>query len=99
MLVQLFPLGYAIGKYLPEDESELQKRIDKYFAVLDRGATTENIILPNGHDQMPIQQNIFTIMDKLKTLYPEREFFLSKYENVFEELEKMKISHFYKVNF
>ncbi|MFI2958825.1 MULTISPECIES: mannosylglycerate hydrolase [Priestia] len=88
VLVQLFPLGYAIGKYLPEDESELQKRIDKYFAVLDRGATTKNIILPNGHDQMPIQQNIFTIMDKLKTLYPEREFFLSKYENVFEELEK-----------
>ena len=41
MLVQLFPLGYAIGKYLPEDERELQKRIDKYFAVLDRGATTK----------------------------------------------------------
>ncbi|PAF11586.1 hypothetical protein CHH61_26520, partial [Shouchella clausii] len=38
VLVQLFPLGYAIGKYLPEDEEALQKRIDKYFTVLDRGA-------------------------------------------------------------
>ncbi|MEJ9210071.1 mannosylglycerate hydrolase [Bacillus smithii] len=88
VLVQLFPLGYAIGKYLPEDERKLQERINKYFAVLDRGATTENIILPNGHDQMPIQKNIFTIIEKLKKLYPDREFFLSKYENVFAELEK-----------
>ncbi|OIJ11808.1 alpha-mannosidase [Anaerobacillus alkalilacustris] len=88
VLVQLFPLGYAIGKYLPEDEEALQKRIDKYFTVLDRGATTNNIILPNGHDQMPIQKNIFTIMEKLRKLYPEREFFLSKYENIFTELEK-----------
>jgi mannosylglycerate hydrolase len=88
VLVQLFPLGYAIGKYLPEDEEKLQERINKYFTVLDRGATTENIVLPNGHDQMPIQKNIFTIMEKLKRLYPDREFFLSKYENIFDELEK-----------
>ncbi|MFF3024578.1 mannosylglycerate hydrolase [Gottfriedia sp. NPDC057948] len=90
VLVQLFPLGYAIGKYLPEDEEALQNRIDKYFTVLDRGATTEHIILPNGHDQMPIQKNIFTIIEKLQKLYPEREFFLSKYENVFENLEAQK---------
>jgi mannosylglycerate hydrolase len=88
VLVQLFPLGYAIGKYLPEDEEKLQERIDKYFTVLDRGATTENIILPNGHDQMPIQKNIFTIIEKLERLYPDREFFLSRYENVFAEIEK-----------
>ncbi|PGV53323.1 mannosylglycerate hydrolase [Bacillus sp. AFS037270] len=88
VLVQLFPLGYAIGKYLPEDEEKLQERIDKYFTVLDRGATTENIILPNGHDQMPIQENIFTIIEKLERLYPDRKFFLSKYENVFAEIEK-----------
>ncbi|MFF2875060.1 mannosylglycerate hydrolase [Gottfriedia sp. NPDC057991] len=90
VLVQLFPLGYAIGKYLPEDEEVLKARIDKYFTVLDRGSTTDHIILPNGHDQMPIQKNIFTVIDKLQKLYPEREFFLSKYENVFENLEAQK---------
>ncbi|MGR9047603.1 mannosylglycerate hydrolase [Halobacillus faecis] len=88
VLVQLFPLGYAIGKYLPEDEEALQKRMDKYFSVLDRGATTDHIILPNGHDQMPIQKNIHSIIEKLQRLYPDREFFLSRFENVFEELEK-----------
>lgn len=88
VLVQLMPLGYAIGKYLPEDEEALQKRIDKYFAVLDRGATTDHVLLPSGHDQMPIQKNIFEVMEKLRTLYPDRDFFLSKYENLFDELEK-----------
>lgn len=90
VLAQLFPLGYAIGKYLPTDLSALKSRVDKYFGVLDRGATTDHIILPNGHDQMPIQKNIFEVMDKLRELYPDREFLLSKYENIFEELEKQK---------
>lgn len=88
VLAQLFPLGYAIGKYLPEDKSVLKKRMDKYFGVLDRGATSDEEIIPNGHDQMPIQKNIFDIIKKLDELYPERNFFLSRYENVFDILEK-----------
>lgn len=88
VLVQLLPLGYAIGKYLPVEETALKSRMDKYLPVLDRGAVTEHIILPNGHDQMPIQQNIYQVMDQLKASYPDRNFFLSKYEHVFEELEK-----------
>lgn len=90
VLVQLLPLGYAIGKYLPQDKEKLKERMEKYFSVLDRGATTKNEILPNGHDQMPIQKDIFEVIDKLKELYPERNFILSRYENVFKELEKQK---------
>lgn len=90
VLTQLLPLGYAIGKYLPVEKDALKNRMDKYLSVLDKGATTENIILTNGHDQMPIQKNIFEVIDKLKELYKERDFFLSRYENVFEELEKEK---------
>lgn len=88
VLVQLLPLGYAIGKYLPTDKDILKKRIDGYFKVLDKGATTENIIIPNGHDQMPIQKNIFEIIDILKEIEPNRNYFLSRYEDVFKELEK-----------
>ena len=90
VLVQILPLGYAIGKYLPEDENKLKERMDKYLKVLDSGATTDNILLPHGHDQMPIQKNIFSIIDKLKKLYPSRNFFLSSFENVFKEIEKQK---------
>ncbi|EMJ6347470.1 TPA: mannosylglycerate hydrolase [Clostridioides difficile] len=88
VLVQILPLGYAIGKYLPMNEDELRTRMDKYLPVLDKGATTDHIILPNGHDQMPIQKNIFEVIYKLKECYPERKFFLSRYENIFKELEK-----------
>ncbi|WP_270179769.1 mannosylglycerate hydrolase [Alkalihalobacillus sp. CinArs1] len=88
VLVQLMPLGYAIGKYLPEEEEALQTRMDKYFKVLDRGATGEDVLLPNGHDQMPIQQNIYDVISKLEKLYPEREFFLSRYEDLLEKIEK-----------
>ncbi|MCC9625216.1 mannosylglycerate hydrolase [Thalassospira sp. MA62] len=88
VLVQLMPLGYAIGKYLPTEPEALKKRMDKYLPVLDRGATGENLLLPNGHDQMPIQQNITEVLTELHRLYPEREFFLSRYEKVFEQLEQ-----------
>ncbi|HBH8761464.1 TPA: PTS 2-O-a-mannosyl-D-glycerate transporter subunit IIABC, partial [Escherichia coli] len=61
---QVLPLGYAIGKYLPADENGLRKRLDSYFDVLEKASVTKEILLPNGHDQMPLQQNIFEVMDK-----------------------------------
>lgn len=88
VLTQLFPLGYAIGKYLPTDKITLKERMDKYFSVLDHGATSDELIIPNGHDQMPIQKNIFEVMNLLQDIYPERQFFLSRYENVFDILEQ-----------
>ena len=88
VLTQLLPLGYAIGKYLPTDLKDLEVRCSKYMPVLERGATGENILLPNGHDQMPLQKNIFEVMDSLKKIYPQKDFFLSNYDLLFKELEK-----------
>ncbi|MFQ6792349.1 MAG: mannosylglycerate hydrolase [Thomasclavelia sp.] len=88
VLTQLLPLGYAIGKYLPTDYEELKKRCDKYMPVLDKGATSNHILLPNGHDQMPLQKNINDVMNQLHHIYPEKKFFLSNYEQLFQELEK-----------
>lgn len=85
--VQLLPLGYAIGKYLPEEIPALKDRMDKYMPVLERGASTD-LLVPNGHDQMPIQKNIYGVMDSMRQLYPEKEFFLSNYDNLFDEIEK-----------
>lgn len=88
VMVQLLPLGYAIGKYLPDEKEGLETRMSKYLPVLDGGATTDHILLPNGHDQMPVQKDIYQVMDLLKQSYPEKDFFLSNYESVFEEIEK-----------
>ncbi|MDB1125794.1 mannosylglycerate hydrolase [Vibrio algarum] len=87
---QVLPLGYAIGKYLPTDEAGLRARLDKYFPVLEAASVTKDILLPNGHDQMPIQKDIFDVMDKLREIYPDREFHMSRYEEVFEKIEAMR---------
>jgi mannosylglycerate hydrolase len=89
---QVLPLGYAIGKYLPEDEAGLRKRLDSYFEVLEKASQTKEILLPNGHDQMPLQQNIFAVMDKLREIYPQREFVMSRFEKVFERIEHQRAS-------
>jgi len=87
---QVLPLGYAIGKYLPEDEAGLRKRLDNYFEVLEKASQTNEILLPNGHDQMPLQQNIFAVMDKLREIYPQREFVISRFEEIFERIEQQR---------
>ncbi|MCK7164929.1 mannosylglycerate hydrolase [Enterobacter cloacae] len=84
---QVLPLGYAIGKYLPEDEAGLRKRLDSYFEVLENASVTKEILLPNGHDQMPLQQNLFAVMEKLREIYPQRQFVMSRFEEVFDHIE------------
>lgn len=88
--VQVLPLGYAIGKYLPENEEALRERLDKYLPVLEAASLTGDILLPNGHDQMPLQQNIFTIMEMLRRIYPQRSFQLSRFEEIFERIDVIK---------
>ncbi|ELY4481167.1 mannosylglycerate hydrolase [Cronobacter turicensis] len=87
---QVLPLGYAIGKYLPEEEAALRKRLDPCFAALEKASLTRQILLPNGHDQMPLQQNIFAVMEKLREIYPQREFVMSRFETVFAHIEAMR---------
>ena len=87
---QVLPLGYAIGKYLPQDEAGLRARLDKYFPVLEKPSVTKDILLPNGHDQMPIQKDIFEVMDKLREIYPDREFKMSRFEEAFERIEAVR---------
>lgn len=84
---QVLPLGYAIGKYLPQDEAGLRARLDKYFPVLEKPSVTKDILLPNGHDQMPIQKDIFEVMATLREIYPDKTFQMSRFEEVFERIE------------
>ena len=36
---------------------------------------------------MPLQQNIFAVMDKLREIYPQRQFVMSRFEEVFDHIE------------
>lgn len=86
-----FVLGYAIGKYLETDPVALKKRMDGILAEFDARANGDVELLPNGHDQMPIQQNIHEVITLLNQLYPERHFSLSSYEDLFDQIEKQKL--------
>ncbi|MFB4163215.1 mannosylglycerate hydrolase [Alteribacillus sp. JSM 102045] len=88
----LLPDGYAIGKYLPADEEALKEKMDKNFKLLNERATTDHVLIPNGHDQMPIQQNIHEIIASLEKIYPDKDFFLSRFEDLFEKIEEEKTS-------
>lgn len=90
VLVQLLPLGYAIGKYLPTEPEALKERLDKYLPVLDKGAAGDDILLPNGHDQMPIQKNIFQVMEQIERLYPGRKVSIGRYEEVFDRTGELE---------
>lgn len=90
--VQLLPLGYAIGKYLPAEPEALKERLDKYLPVLDKGAVTDHILLPNGHDQMPLQKNIFQVMEQIEAIYPGRKAKLGRYEEVFDLIEQEELA-------
>ncbi|SES67532.1 mannosylglycerate hydrolase [Thorsellia anophelis] len=90
VIAQVLPLGYAIGKYLPEDKEALYKRLNSYLEVLEKASFSGDLLLPNGHDQMPIQQNIFQIIELLKEIFPERTFLLSRFETIFDKLKAQK---------
>ena len=85
---QVLPLGYAIGKYLPNEKEALRKRMDSYIKVLTKATALDQIILPHGHDQMPLQVDIFDVIELLKELYPEINFEFNSYEEVFKYLEE-----------
>lgn len=88
VFVNQLPGGYATGKYLPMDKVELKNRIDPLLEKFDKFSMTGQAILPNGHDQMPIQKNIEQVVNLLNDIYPDRHFVLGNYEDIFDDLEE-----------
>lgn len=83
--------GYQGAKYLESDKEELHTRMNKIFKVLDNYSATENKLIMNGHDQMPIQQNINEVITNLRTLYPEQSFEFSDFENYLKEIQNKEL--------
>lgn len=86
--VNQMPGGYATGKYLPLNQVELKERMDPLLAKFDKFSTTGQAVLPNGHDQMPIQKNIEQVVNQLNKIYPDRHFVLGNYEDIFTDMKQ-----------
>jgi mannosylglycerate hydrolase len=93
VLVNQLPLGYAVGKYLPEDSEGLHRRLDSFFGLIDEISPTPYAVLPNGHDQMPIQKNIDAVLAGLAQAFPDRTFMLGSLDDELDLIEAYASDH------
>lgn len=70
---------------------KLHEQLDFFLEKLVECSTTGHILVPNGHDQMPIQQNIFEIIELIKAEYPDFDVTLSSYEDLYDFINKDSI--------
>lgn len=76
---------------IPSDVDKMHKQFDEYFKILEEKSTTGDLLVPNGHDQMPVQQNIFEIMDIMRKEFPDYDVKLSSYEELYKNIDKKKL--------
>ena len=87
-LAAQMPLGYATGKYLQTDPEALRNRLGGLFSLMDEVSPTPYGILPNGHDQMPIQTDIEDALEALRKAFPGREFVLGSYDDALDAIQE-----------
>lgn len=78
------PLGYAIGKYLPHNIEEARDRIENITAFIKKRATSDNVLIPNGHDQMPVQKDLTYLVKELNKTDDKNNYFISNYDKYIE---------------
>lgn len=83
--------GYQGAKYLEEDLHSLEKRMEKIMKVLDNYSAGKARLIMNGHDQMPIQSNIKTVMENLRKIYPDDKVTISDFESYVDALDRNKL--------
>ncbi|MGL5520712.1 MAG: hypothetical protein ACRDA2_01480, partial [Cetobacterium sp.] len=78
---------YQGAKYLESDKDELKVRMDKIMKVLDKYSAGDARLVMNGHDQMPIQKNIHSIMENIRDFYKDDKVSVSDFESYVESLK------------
>ena len=79
--------GYQGAKYLESDKDELKVRMDKIMKVLDKYSAGDARLVMNGHDQMPIQKNIHSIMENIRDFYKDDKVSVSDFESYVDSLK------------
>ncbi|MGL5796641.1 MAG: hypothetical protein ACRCYT_00400, partial [Cetobacterium sp.] len=83
--------GYQGAKYLENDKKELEPRMNKIMKVLDQYSAGESRLIMNGHDQMPIQKDIHSIMDNIREIYPKSKVSISDFESYVDSLKNLNL--------
>lgn len=88
VLAITLPLGYSIGKYLPHDPEAALMRVQSIAERLGKQSTSNNILIPNGHDQMPIQKDLPDLVKAMNEMDAENEYVISNYENIIADIRQ-----------
>lgn len=74
-------LGYQVAKYLESDPVALQQRMQRMLARLGSNSASNNVLIPAGHDQMPIQKNLPAVLAQLEEMNPGDSYRISTIED------------------
>ncbi|WP_104081257.1 glycoside hydrolase family 38 C-terminal domain-containing protein [Cryobacterium sp. Y11] len=77
--------GYQVAKYLESDPDTLQARMQKILDRLGGNSASDNVLLPAGHDQMPIQKNLPSLLKNLEQINPGDSYRISTIEDYFAD--------------
>lgn len=80
------PLGYAIGKYLPHDSKKVYEKVYNIIKQLKERASTQNILIPNGHDQMPVQKDLTYLIKELNRIDGENQYLISNFDKYIDSV-------------
>lgn len=79
--------GYQGAKYLETSLEGLTARMNKIMPVLDTYSASNARLIMNGHDQMPIQQTIYQVIEHMRTIDPEASIRISSFEDYIDALK------------
>lgn len=82
----LFANWYNNGMEIPVDPAEARVYWDQRLEQASRYASTPHLLLLNGCDHQPVQQNLSAALRTARELYPETEFLHSDYDSYIRSL-------------
>lgn len=80
----LFANWYCNGVDIPYETNLMKKFLDTKIEDMEKYASTRHLLLMNGCDHSPVQENIGEIIEKANTLYEDYEFIHSNLEYYYD---------------
>ncbi|MFC6176870.1 alpha-mannosidase [Companilactobacillus huachuanensis] len=84
----LFANWYSNGNEIPVDKVTAKKYWDEKLADVEKYASTDNLLMMNGVDHQPVQQDVIEALQVAQELYPDYEFIHSNFDDYLTAVSK-----------
>jgi len=82
----LFANWYSNGNEIPVDKAAAKTFWDQKLADAEKFASTDNLLMMNGVDHQPVQQDVTAAIKVANDLYPDYEFIHTNFTDYLEKL-------------